>query len=638
MNADNWITYLQHPLVLAGFGLFIFALSIRPIFLNNGKLSNTATERLLHKGMVLLFILAVLAMISGLILSWKATPAAGSSGSLPKEQIDSMLKQQETSIRKMINDASGDKEKRQLLEQKLKFIQDKQLSIQSEHETALGHLRTAEQFAAEIKEQLAAIRVVQDGGNMRQDNIERAEQAKIYENLGGNSHSAQSSGSPYASVPLHTVQELSSFSIEDIRIIHEAGIKVQFPGERTAQVLPADAQPSELLKVELLDLSNASLHRIPPWLRRFTNLRKLDLSKNQLDADSDLLETLQAMPKLDVLNLSGNPLFAGETAAQSLAPVWQRLNELGELYLSETQGAAKNYGSLTPLRSLKVLDLSGNKIANEVGALELNKLSGLEELNLSKNGISEFPGTDIPAQGLKMLDLSFNKLTEIPYVEMNELRIWQLQKQENGPVRLKDDYGDMFSLKELKKLQCDSPSQLPEGLKKRLERLQRELDCSTGGVKLGQYVDNCDGTITDTQTGLMWKRCSEGLSGVNCEEGETEQYKWNDAVSRFKDIEYARYKDWRLPTIDELKTLVYCSNGVKNKDDGECNDGSEKPTINQQAFPNTLSSRYWSGSPLANYSDGAWFVLFTFGLSNFRDRVSDGAVRLVRGGQPAAQQ
>ncbi|CAK8712446.1 MAG: Formylglycine-generating enzyme, required for sulfatase activity, contains SUMF1/FGE domain [Candidatus Electronema aureum] len=318
-------------------------------------------------------------------------------------------------------------------------------------------------------------------------------------------------------------QEL--FTADDVRIMHDAGVKVAFPGERTAQVLPADAPLNELLKVEMLDFSNSSLHRIPPWLKRFTNLLKLDLSKNQLDADSDLLETLQAMPKLDVLNLSGNPLFAGETAAQSLAPVWQRLNELGELYLSETQGAAKNYGSLAPLQSLKVLDLSNNQIANEVGALELNKLAGLEELNLSKNGMSTFPATELPAQGLKSLDLSFNELTEISYVEMNELRIWQLHKQENGPVRLAEDYGDLFALKELKKLQCDSPSQLPEGLKKRLERMaqdrlheQRRSACAEFGL------GSCDsGVMTDPVSGMQFMYIPGGCFDMGSDENDDEK-------------------------------------------------------------------------------------------------------------------
>jgi hypothetical protein len=62
---------------------------------------------------------------------------------------------------------------------------------------------------------------------------------------------------------------------------------------------------------------------------------------------------------------------------------------------------------------------------------------------------------------------------------------------------------------------------------------------------------------------------------------------------------------------------VYCSNGIKDKDNGKCNDGSEKPPINRQAFPNTLSNWYWSGAPYAGSSDGAWGVDFDYGFSSF---------------------
>ncbi|MCI5219842.1 MAG: DUF1566 domain-containing protein [Candidatus Electrothrix sp. LOE2] len=154
---------------------------------------------------------------------------------------------------------------------------------------------------------------------------------------------------------------------------------------------------------------------------------------------------------------------------------------------------------------------------------------------------------------------------------------------------------------------------------------------------MGQYIDHGDGTVTDTKTGLMWKRCSEGLSGVNCEDGKAKEYTWNDAVERFKNVEYAGYSDWRLPTIDELKTLMYCSKGADK--DGWCNDGSERPTINQQAFPNTETfSVVWSGSPNAGNSDYAWHVDFSVGYSNYDgrgggNRGSGYAVRLVRGGQ-----
>ncbi|MCI5151078.1 MAG: DUF1566 domain-containing protein, partial [Candidatus Electrothrix sp. MAN1_4] len=147
---------------------------------------------------------------------------------------------------------------------------------------------------------------------------------------------------------------------------------------------------------------------------------------------------------------------------------------------------------------------------------------------------------------------------------------------------------------------------------------------------IGQYIDHGDGTVTDTQTGLMWKRCSEGLSGENCEDGKVESYKWDDAVKRFKNVAYAGFTDWRMPTIDELKTLVYCSKGKKGV---WCMDGSERPTINQQAFPNTEEYYYWSGSPGAYGSDYAWNVYFSLGYSGSHYRYNSYAVRLVRGGQ-----
>ncbi|MCI5218454.1 MAG: DUF1566 domain-containing protein [Candidatus Electrothrix sp. LOE2] len=161
---------------------------------------------------------------------------------------------------------------------------------------------------------------------------------------------------------------------------------------------------------------------------------------------------------------------------------------------------------------------------------------------------------------------------------------------------------------------------------------KKEKPAVLNAIKIGRFLDNRDGTITDTRTGLMWKRCSEGLSGENCEEGQAEEYNWDDAVQGFKNVEYAGYADWRLPTIDELKTLVSCSNGVKDKENGECNDGSENPTINRQAFPNT-TSWYWSGSPSAGYSDYAWYVGFNGGNSSSGVRDVNFAVRLVRGGQ-----
>ena len=114
------------------------------------------------------------------------------------------------------------------------------------------------------------------------------------------------------------------------------------------------------------------------------------------------------------------------------------------------------------------------------------------------------------------------------------------------------------------------------------------------------FVVNADGTVTDTGTGLMWKRAAEG------------KFTFDEAVERFvgKD-EFAGFNDWRLPTIDELKTLLL----------GD-----------REAFPD-MPDELWSGSLYAGYSSLAWFVDFYYGLAGNDVRYDALGVRLVRAGQ-----
>jgi hypothetical protein len=77
------------------------------------------------------------------------------------------------------------------------------------------------------------------------------------------------------------------------------------------------------------------------------------------------------------------------------------------------------------------------------------------------------------------------------------------------------------------------------------------------------------------------------------------------------------HSDWRMPTKDELLTLVKTG---------------YTPTIELSYFPNTLSSLFWSSSPYA-YSGYAWIVGFYGGDGSFDYKYGNYFVRLVRGGQ-----
>lgn len=147
----------------------------------------------------------------------------------------------------------------------------------------------------------------------------------------------------------------------------------------------------------------------------------------------------------------------------------------------------------------------------------------------------------------------------------------------------------------------------------------------------GIYIDHGNGTVTDTKAKLMWKKCSEGQNGNNCT-GKTSNYMWDDALSAFgKGITFASYNDWRLPTVEELHKLVYCSNGTTQEvaRDNTCGQDGEyfRPTIDKMIFPNT-AWRYWSSTEKDAAIAGG--VNFSIGESGWYPRSGKYSIRLVR--------
>ncbi|CCE23802.1 Lcl C-terminal domain-containing protein [Methylotuvimicrobium alcaliphilum] len=152
-----------------------------------------------------------------------------------------------------------------------------------------------------------------------------------------------------------------------------------------------------------------------------------------------------------------------------------------------------------------------------------------------------------------------------------------------------------------------------------------------------RYRDNGDGTVTDITTGLQWMRCSLGQTWQNSTcTGEASRYTFDDALQAGRQRVFAGHSDWRVPTIAELKTLIYCSSGLPKtwNDTGEvCGGDYQRPTIQQSAFPNTSASFVWSSSPHADVSGVAWYVHFYNGHVGSSSKTSHYRVRLVRGGQ-----
>ena len=123
------------------------------------------------------------------------------------------------------------------------------------------------------------------------------------------------------------------------------------------------------------------------------------------------------------------------------------------------------------------------------------------------------------------------------------------------------------------------------------------------------FIDNGDGTVTNTDTGLMWQK-----------DTDPDTYEWQDALSYCENLTLAGYDDWRLPNVNELQSLV----------DYE----RYSPTINTTYFPNTQSSYYWSSTTTPGYPDFAWYVYFSDGgVSFYYVKSYPRYVRAVRAGQ-----
>lgn len=69
------------------------------------------------------------------------------------------------------------------------------------------------------------------------------------------------------------------------------------------------------------------------------------------------------------------------------------------------------------------------------------------------------------------------------------------------------------------------------------------------------FVDNGDGTISDTATGLMWTQNDHGGDG----DGPRSGVLWEEALAyaqQMNDEAYLGYNDWRLPNAKELQSIV----------------------------------------------------------------------------------
>jgi len=130
-----------------------------------------------------------------------------------------------------------------------------------------------------------------------------------------------------------------------------------------------------------------------------------------------------------------------------------------------------------------------------------------------------------------------------------------------------------------------------------------------------RFNDQGNGTLIDTNTGLMWKKCLEGQTGERCV-GSALRMEWDRAANLAQLVgsdNFAGYTGWRLPTLDELNSIV----------EQRC----VEPAANLDVFPHMPAVGLWS---MNQVDPLAWSMDFTKGRAYEHLKGAGMYIRLVR--------
>lgn len=126
------------------------------------------------------------------------------------------------------------------------------------------------------------------------------------------------------------------------------------------------------------------------------------------------------------------------------------------------------------------------------------------------------------------------------------------------------------------------------------------FDPSDRLVKLSQQM------AKDNSTKLIWQRNDDGVDRL-----------WQDAIVYCGSLTLGGKTDWRLPTIEELQTIIDYT--------------AYNPALSTEVF-NGASDLYWSGTPSDIDPEYAWGAFFNLGFVGTNYEGINNFTRCVRGG------
>ena len=172
------------------------------------------------------------------------------------------------------------------------------------------------------------------------------------------------------------------------------------------------------------------------------------------------------------------------------------------------------------------------------------------------------------------------------------------------------------------------------GLKNSEWGLRTGTSCTPNPSATPVFTDHENGTVTDHRTCLMWLKDADCVGTRAWADVDTS----SELVTLINGVSCDNYTDdthtdWRLPTIQELQSLVhytYVSPAMSNAA------GTEKwntGTSGDDAFSGVQTNNYWSSTTSANNTSNAWYVDLGYGIVDDDGKTTTYYIWPVRGGQ-----
>jgi hypothetical protein len=144
------------------------------------------------------------------------------------------------------------------------------------------------------------------------------------------------------------------------------------------------------------------------------------------------------------------------------------------------------------------------------------------------------------------------------------------------------------------------------------------------------FTDNGDGTITDTQTGLVWEKLSDDGSIHDWNDTYTWAAAFTSKIAALNSATFAGHNDWRVPNVNELQSIN--NYGANNPSvDSVFNSGCV-PACSSTLCSCTVPSQYWSSTNSQGTPSDAYVVVFDEGNVVAEIKSINYSVRAVRGG------